>query len=68
MASVTLHLARLVFAPPQRDYQIHSDLCTAFGDRRQGAYVFRTDIDKKQRPLRRVVLVQSIEPGDWSRP
>lgn len=67
MVSLTFHLARLVFAPPQRDYDLHRDLCHAFTSRRDGTYLFRSDLDRSSRPVRRVVLVQSSEPADWTR-
>jgi CRISPR system Cascade subunit CasE len=66
MVSLTVHQARLVFAPPQGAYDLHRDLCRAFGGPRCGAYLFRSDVDRGEQAARRVVLVQSTGPGNWS--
>jgi CRISPR system Cascade subunit CasE len=65
MDALTLHYARLVFARPQPIYELHRDLCRALGKRDASGYLFRTDVDRSERPAKRVVLVQSRAPGEW---
>jgi CRISPR system Cascade subunit CasE len=71
MAAITvkLHYARLVFGPKRRRgaYELHRDLCHAFDSERDGAYLFRADVDRRARPARVVALVQSPGPADWAR-
>lgn len=67
MVPLKLQLARLVFVPARRDYELHRDLCRAFDSRREDAYLFRADLDHTAaRSARQVVLVQSARPGNWS--
>ncbi|HEX7602760.1 MAG TPA: type I-E CRISPR-associated protein Cas6/Cse3/CasE, partial [Polyangiaceae bacterium] len=67
MVSLTVHQARLVFASPQQLYELHRDLCRAFAARREGKHLFRTELDRSGPTPRRVVLVHSDEPGDFTR-
>jgi len=65
MDALTLHYAKLVFAGAQTIYELHRDLSRALGKRDTAGYLFRTDIDRSERPPKRVVLVQSRAPGEW---
>ncbi len=64
--AVTLHYARLVFEPAQSVYDLHCDLSQALGKRDAAGWIHRTDVDREARPHKRIVLVQSAAPGDWS--
>ena len=66
MDALTLQYAKVVFAKVQSVYDLHRDLSRAFGKRETAGYLFRTDLDRSEGTARRVALVQSSAPGEWS--
>jgi CRISPR system Cascade subunit CasE len=63
---VTLYQAKLTFVPAQPIYELHCDLSRVLGKRDKSACLYRTDVDRNARPVKRIVLVQSRAPGDWN--